>query len=111
MKNVEACERLKAEILEDFTFHDNVSRAVLDNCIIAAYDVMVSAQEALDRDGLTVAGDRGGVKAHPAAAILRDARQQFFAGIKLLKLHEDEDETRPVGRPSAYDTWRKRGTI
>jgi P27 family predicted phage terminase small subunit len=41
---------------------------------LEAWDRAQAARELLDRDGLTIRTDSGGLKAHPAVAIERDAR-------------------------------------
>lgn len=89
----------------DLEFFDSIDKAQYA-ATKAAYDLMWRAQALLDAEGLTVTGDRGGVKAHPAAAILRDARSQFFAGIKALHLDTNDEPGRP-GAPTAYERWKK----
>jgi len=89
----------------ELEFYDHIDQAQFA-ATKSAYDLMWRAQALLDAEGLTVTGDRGGVKAHPAAAILRDARSQFFAGIKALHLDTAEEPGRP-GSPTAYERWKK----
>ncbi len=81
---------------------------VLD-AALSARDLWRAAEETVERDGLTVAGDRGGLKAHPLLPVIRDARAQFLTGLKLLKLHLDDDDepVRGPGAPTAYEKMTK----
>ena len=54
----------------------------------------------VQKDGPTVQGDRGGVKAHPLIAAARDARGQFLAALKQLGLEQAESVAHPPGRPT-----------
>jgi phage terminase small subunit len=63
-----------------------------------AWDLWHASQAQVDREGLTVPGDRGGVKAHPLLAVIRDARAQFYQGLKSLNLDIIPPRDRP-GRP------------
>jgi P27 family predicted phage terminase small subunit len=57
------------------------------------WDRCQSARETLDREGLSVAGERGGVRAHPAVAVERDSR---LAVARLLReLDLDAEPTTP----------------
>jgi len=101
----EQIKQLMDRAENELEFFDNIDKAQYA-ATKAAYELMWRAQALLDAEGLTVTGDRGGVKAHPAAAILRDARSQFFAGIKALHLDTTEEPGRP-GSPTAYERLRK----
>lgn len=105
-------EKLRKAILGQYDFSDDpAGTAVLDSAL-CAWDLCRAAQEQIDLEGLTVAGDRGQTKAHPCAAILRDQRAQFFAGMKLLKLDlsavEQGHQAGP-GRPTDFELYKKRG--
>ncbi len=63
-----------------------------------AWDLWHRAQAVVDAEGLTVPGDRGGVKAHPLLAVIRDQRSAFFTGMKQLGLEIIPPRPKP-GRP------------
>lgn len=66
-----------------------------------AWDLWHRAEDQVDVEGLTVPGDRGGTKAHPLLAVIRDARAQFYAGLKSLSLDiipPRDKAGRPPGR-------------
>jgi len=87
MKLSDEAQKLKDSIIQEFGIEGPADLAIL-NAAIGAFNLMREAEELLARDGLTVQGDRGGTKANPAAAVLRDARSGFYAGMKALKLDE-----------------------
>lgn len=60
-----------------------------------SWDRMQQAREEIDRDGLTVKTADGGLKAHPAIAIERDARIAFARLLRDLDL-----DTEPPAAPS-----------
>ena len=51
-----------------------------------AFDRATSARELLARDGAVVRDSRGSVKAHPAAAIERDARVSMLSYLRALNI-------------------------
>lgn len=99
-------ENLKKAIMEAYNFDDQASLAVLDQAL-EAYDLLNRAQLVVDCDGLLVQGDRGGVKAHPLLAVIRDSRAQFLAAIKLLHLDLAGVENKPAGRPTEMERYQK----
>ena len=99
-------KRLRRSILEQFEFSDDASLAVLDTAM-RALDLMHAAQAQVDREGLTVRGDRGGTKAHPSLTTLRDARSSFLQCLKALRL-DPEQASNPVGRPTDHELYLKR---
>ncbi len=64
----------------------------------SAWDLWQAAQAVVDKEGLTVPGDRGGCKAHPLTAVIRDARSQYLLALKMLNLDLEPVRDRP-GRP------------
>jgi hypothetical protein len=64
---------------------DDAALAVLQSAL-EAKDRADAARVILDREGLTIPGDRGGRKAHPCCAIERDARSAFLQAMRFLKL-------------------------
>jgi P27 family predicted phage terminase small subunit len=82
-------ETVKAYALEPH--HLKLLEAAAD-----AWDRMAQARTTLLADGLTVATGDGGRKAHPCAAIERDARSQFMVALRELDLDE------PLPSPGAY---------
>jgi len=100
-------KKLKKSILEQFVFEDDASLAILDTGL-RAYDLLREAQDQVDREGLTVLGDRGGTKAHPLLQVIRDQRAQFLASLKALRLDVDQEPSKPVGRPTDHELFLKR---
>lgn len=90
--------QLKAAILKDFDINDDAGLAILDTAL-EAYDLMHDAQAVVDAQGLTVAGDRGNIKAHPLLAVVRDSRAQFLMALKHLNLDIEPLNPGP-GRPA-----------
>jgi hypothetical protein len=83
--------------LRDYAITDEAGRRILD-AAWEAWDVWHAAQAVVDRDGLTVPGGRGGLKAHPLLTVIRDSRAAFLAGLKALNLDIEPLRDRP-GRP------------
>jgi P27 family predicted phage terminase small subunit len=89
-------EKLKKGILSEYEITDHAGLAILQTAM-EAYDGMNAAQEVVSKQGLTVPGDRGGVKAHPLCAVVRDCRAQFLMALKHLNL--DLEPVKGIGRP------------
>lgn len=88
---------LKAGLLKEYDISDEAGLAIL-NTAMEAFDLMHDAQAVIDAQGLTVAGDRGNLKAHPLLNVVRDSRAQFLMALKHLNL--DLEPLRPgPGRP------------
>ena len=64
-----------------------------------AFDRTRQAAAMIDADGLVSTDRFGQLRAHPAVAIERDARDQMLRSIKLLHLDLEPQKGRP-GRPS-----------
>jgi hypothetical protein len=97
-------EKLKKSILDQFSFEDDASIAILQTAM-QAFDLMNEAQAIVDEAGLTVQGDRGGIKAHPLLPVIRDARAQFLAGLKALHLELEPATSKGPGRPTVYERY------
>jgi hypothetical protein len=89
---------LKELILKEYGDDDPVFNAILD-AGLRALDLYHEAQSRVDEEGLTIRGDRGGLKAHPLLDTIKSARSQFFAAMKQLKIDLPDDELRGPGRP------------
>jgi phage terminase small subunit len=89
--------KLKKAIVMDYSITDDAGLAILQTAM-EAFDLMHEAQTAVDERGLTVPGDRGGTKAHPLLAVIRDARAQFLMALKHLNLEIEPLRDKP-GRP------------
>jgi phage terminase small subunit len=94
----EKAEKLREAIIKDYAIDDPAGLSILDTALLA-FDLMHEAQAEVDKQGLTTTGDRGGIKAHPLLAVIRDARAQFFMGLKNLNLDITPPNDR-VGRPN-----------
>ena len=90
--------KLKNAILKEYDISDEAGISILQTGM-EAFDLMHDAQAVVDRQGLTVAGDRGGIKAHPLLSVIRDARAQFLAALKQLNLDLEPLKNGP-GRPA-----------
>lgn len=77
--------KLKASILKSYDISDEAGIAILQTAM-GAYDAMNAAQAVVDKQGLTVRGDRGQIKAHPLLSVIRDSRAQFLMALKHLNL-------------------------
>ena len=98
MKLSKQAMRLKKSILTEYDISDEAGLAILQTAL-EAHDLMHEAQKVVDRDGLTVRGDRGQIKAHPLLSVIRDARSQFLMALKHLNLDIEPLQPRP-GRPA-----------
>jgi hypothetical protein len=99
---------LRKRLFEQFSFEDDASLSILETAM-QSLDLMADAQAQIDKDGLTVKGDRGQIKAHPLLAVIRDARSGFLQSMKALKLEIGGDEQpAPVGRPTNSELEKKR---
>ena len=92
-------KKLRKDIISAYFFKDAASFAVLDTAC-QAYDLMREAKEQIDKDGLTVQGDRGGVKAHPLLRVVAGARTSFLSAIKQLELSPNPEPPRKPGAPT-----------
>ncbi len=104
-ENVElsdAAQALKNAILERNNFDDDEAGLALLDAGLRAHDLEIEALAIVTREGLTVRGDRGGTKAHPLLAVVRDQRAQFMAAMKMLGLLEANTEPKSVGRPTDF---------
>jgi hypothetical protein len=87
-------------IVSDFAMADDVAGLAILTSALEALDRANQARDILTREGLTVQGDRGGLRTHPCVQTERDNRAAFFQGMKLLRL---DCQTEPIrsgpGRP------------
>jgi P27 family predicted phage terminase small subunit len=89
--------KLKNAIMKEYDISDDAGISILQTAM-EAKDLMHAAQAVVDKQGLTVAGDRGGIKAHPLLSVIRDARAQFLMALKNLNLDLEPLRDKP-GRP------------
>lgn len=89
--------KLKKGILKEYDISDEAGNAILQ-AGLEAFDQMHEAQRVVDKDGLTVRGDRGQIKAHPLLSVIRDSRAQFLMALKHLNLDIEPLRDTP-GRP------------
>lgn len=90
-------KKLKKAILSEYAITDEAGIAILETAI-EAYDLAHEAQAEIDKQGLTVEGDRGQIKAHPLLSVVRFSRAQFLSGLKALNLDIEPLRDGP-GRP------------
>jgi hypothetical protein len=89
--------KLKNSIQKDYGIYDDHGIAILQ-AGMEAKDQMEKAMAQVDIEGLTVGGDRGGIKAHPLLSVIRDSRSQFLMALKHLNL-DLEPLRDKAGRP------------
>ena len=76
--------KLWAEVQQGYSVRDPAGLAVLEQSL-RALDRAEAARREVDRKGCTSTYD-GQTRVNPAANVERDARAQFFAGLKLLRV-------------------------
>ena len=86
--------KLKNAILKEYDITDEAGIAILQ-AAVEALTLMEEAQAVVDKQGLTVTGDRGQIKAHPLLSVIRDQRSQFLMGLKHLNLDLEPLRDRP----------------
>ena len=77
--------KMKKSFMQEYAINDDYGLILLQTAM-EARDVMILAQKQVDIDGLTVAGDRGQLRAHPLLTTIRDARSQFMMALKHLNI-------------------------
>ena len=90
-------------VVDDFELEGHHLRLLRLAC--EAWDRTQQARELLDRDGLTIATGDGGLKAHPAVAVERDARMAFTRVLRELDLDAEAPPSR--ARPPALRSNRR----
>jgi P27 family predicted phage terminase small subunit len=86
------------EMQEEYSITDGQGILLLD-AMFEAWDQMADAQEKLKKEGsVTENPSTGYQRAHPAAGILKDARQAYLKALSMLNL--DVEDPGPVGRPA-----------
>lgn len=81
--------RMWERLMDDYDLDDAAGLALLQ----AACEAFQRAQEArvrLDKDGAVIEDRFGQLKAHPMAAIERDARGQMIAALRALRLAPED---------------------
>jgi hypothetical protein len=76
---------LWGEIQAGYSVRDPAGLAVLEQSL-RALDRAEAARREVDRKGCTSTDRYGQTRVNPAANVERDARAQFFAGLKLLRV-------------------------
>jgi len=85
------------EIQQEYNIVDGQGILLLDT-MFSAYDQITEAERILELEGYVVETETTGTKrAHPAAAILKEARNSYLKALAMLNL--DVVETGPIGRP------------
>ena len=99
-------EKLRLYILENYpdAVGDEVFAAVLE-AGLESRDMATKAMAVIEKEGLTVQGDRGNIKSHPLCAVVRDQKAQFLAAMKQLDLRDDLEPKR-IGRPTEFERFK-----
>ena len=84
-------------VVAEYGICDAAGEMLLETAL-RCWDREEQARGQLDRDGCTTLDARGRPKAHPAAAVERDARSGFLAAIRALNLDVELLHAKP-GRP------------
>ena len=88
------------QTVRDYELQPHKLRVLQAAC--ECWDRLCQATETVNKEGLTVEGREGGVRAHPAVAVERDCRIAFARLVRELGLDEaDEDAKRGPGRPGS----------
>jgi P27 family predicted phage terminase small subunit len=86
------------EMQQEYSITDGQGILLL-NTLFEAWDQMQEAQKKLKKDGFILENPSTGYqRAHPAAGILKDARQAYMKALSMLNL--DVEDSGPVGRPA-----------
>lgn len=85
-------------LASEYSIDDDAGLLLLQTAM-EARDRMRGAQEAIARDGMTIADRFGQRKAHPLLPAERDARAQMLAALRALNLDVEPLHDRP-GRPA-----------
>jgi hypothetical protein len=80
-----AARKLWPEIQAGYRIADPCGLAVLEQSL-RSLDRAEAARREVDRKGCTSTDRYGQTRVNPAANVERDARAQFFAGLKLLRV-------------------------
>ena len=96
MKLTKEATKIKNALIKEYAIDDEAGLAILQTAL-EAFDLLQKSQSIVAKQGLTVGGDRGGIKAHPLLAVIRDARGQFYMGLKHLNF--DIEPIKAIGRP------------
>jgi hypothetical protein len=107
MRLSSAARALKVACEEQFAGWDEAKRAIFLEGL-EARDIEKKCIKIVEKEGFTVPGDRGGTKAHPLLAVIRDSRAQFLMAMKMLKLNVDETGQKAPGRPTDFQLYQKR---
>ena len=83
-------KRLWRELLDEFVLDDAAGLALLQTAV-EAWERAQDARKTLKREGVIITDRFGQLKAHPAGAIERDARGQFMAAMRALKLEPGDN--------------------
>jgi len=84
-----ASRRVWLRLCEEYLLTSAPQLELLESAL-RSRDVAERAREALERDGLTFTDKHGQPRAHPAAAIHRDARAAFVTTMRVLGFPGDE---------------------
>lgn len=85
-------------LASEYSIEDDAGLLLLQTAM-EARDRMRGAQEAIERDGMTIMDRFGQRKAHPLLPAERDARAQMLAALRALNLDVEPLHDRP-GRPA-----------
>jgi P27 family predicted phage terminase small subunit len=86
--------------VEAYVLHEHHLRLLQLAC--EAWDRAQEARERLNREGLIVQGAEGGLKAHPAVGIERDARLAVARLVRELDLDTEPPAPERAGPPSIF---------
>jgi len=78
-------KRIWTKIIETYEIEDIAALTILKTAC-DSFDRAEKARKQLDKEGITVTDRWGQQKSHPAASIERDARAQFLAALKALRI-------------------------
>src|SRR5512139_1316831 len=96
------------DVLKEWTIGPDSLEVLRTAC--DSLDRYIKAKKILDTEGLTFTTNSGQVKKHPCCEIVKNERAGFLSAMKALNLSSgDGDDDEPyLGRPTAYESWKKK---
>lgn len=92
-------KRFFKQIVAEYEFSDDEQRVVVGTAQhLSTYWQAVAKIEV---EGLTIQGQNGLTRKHPASEIAKNSWAAFLAGCRLLGVCQPHEEKRPVGRPGS----------
>lgn len=99
-------KKIYKNLLENYEFNGESDLKTLQ-VTLEAFDRCQGARQQIQKDGLIIHDRFNTPRAHPLLSVERDSRAAFLAGLKALKLAEDDIRQAGPGSPTAYQIFKK----